>query len=77
MWPRRQSPRETGPSSHQQLLLLLPAMIVTYKHDPVFIHSFNYALGGLRRNLEELKEQNLLLGDVATLREAGAIGRTP
>lgn len=52
-------------------------MIVTYKHDPVFIRSFNYALGGLRRNLEELKEQNLLLGDVATLREAGAIGRTP
>ena len=46
-------------------------MIVTYKHDPVFVHSFNYALGGLRRNLEELKEQNLLLGDVATLRETG------
>jgi hypothetical protein len=46
-------------------------MIVTYKHDPVFVHSFNYALGGLRRNLDELKEQNLLLGDVAALREAG------
>src|SRR5205814_6200748 len=46
-------------------------MIVTYKDDPVFLHSFNYALGGLRRNLDELKDQNLLLGDVATLREAG------
>ena len=46
-------------------------MIVTYKDDPVFLHSFNYAFGGLRRNLDELKEQNLLLRDVATLREAG------
>ena len=46
-------------------------MIVTYKDDPVFLHSFNYALGGLRRNLDELKDQNLLLGDVATLTEAG------
>src|SRR5438874_11516001 len=46
-------------------------MIVTYKDDPVFLHSFNYASGGLRRNLDELKKQNLLLGDIASLREAG------
>jgi hypothetical protein len=40
-------------------------MVISYKENPTFIHGFNYLLSGLIRDLDELKKQNLLLGDVA------------
>lgn len=47
------------------------AMILTYAHVPVYLGEFNYKLGGMRFDLETLKAQDLLAGDVDTLRELG------
>jgi hypothetical protein len=46
-------------------------MMVSYKHAPIFIHGFNHRLGSLRRDLNELKAENLLLGTVEALSSIG------
>jgi hypothetical protein len=46
-------------------------MMLTYVHAPVFLHGFNHQLGSLRRDLNELKAENLLLGTVEALDAVG------
>jgi hypothetical protein len=46
-------------------------MILSHKHTPIFIHGFNHQLGSLRRDLNELKAENLLLGPVESLSAVG------
>jgi hypothetical protein len=42
-------------------------MLLLYQHASIFIHGFNHQLGRIRRNLNELKAQKLLIGDVDAL----------
>src|SRR6266567_2108496 len=46
-------------------------MIVRYQQAPVFIHEFHYQLGSIRRDLNELKLQKLLLGEIEALSGVG------
>jgi len=46
-------------------------MMLTYVNAPVFLHGFNHQLGSLRRDLNELKAENLLLGTVKALDAVG------
>lgn len=46
-------------------------MIVCYNHNPIYLHSFNYRLGAVRRDLEQLKAEGLLLGSVEALSTIG------
>ena len=46
-------------------------MLFLYRQAPLFIHGFNHKLGCIRRDLNELKEEKLLIGDVDAL---GAVG---
>jgi hypothetical protein len=46
-------------------------MMLSYKHAPIFIHGFNHQLGSLRRDLNELKTEDLLLGPVEALSSVG------
>ena len=46
-------------------------MMLFYVHAPVFLHEFNHQLGSLRRDLNELKAENLLLGTVEALSAVG------
>jgi len=46
-------------------------MILRYGHAPIFVHGFNHQLGCLRRDLNELKAEDLLLGTVEALSAAG------
>jgi hypothetical protein len=55
-------------------------MMLLYKHAPIFVHGFNHQLGSLRRDLNELKAEHLLLGTVEALSAVGychnfALGR--
>ena len=42
-----------------------------YNQSPIFIYGFNHQLGSLRRDLNELKAENLLLGTVEALSAVG------
>ena len=46
-------------------------MLFLYRQAPLFIHGFNHKLGRIRRDLNELKDEKLLIGDVDAL---GAVG---
>lgn len=46
-------------------------MILLYQQAPIFIHGLYHQLGSLRRDLNELKDEKLLIGDVEALRAAG------
>src|SRR5712671_6915285 len=46
-------------------------MILLYRHTPLFVYGFNHQLGSLRRDLNELKAQHLLLGTVEALSAVG------
>jgi len=46
-------------------------MLLLYQHTPIFVHGFNHQLGGVRRDLNELKAENLLIGDVKALSAVG------
>jgi 3-oxoacyl-[acyl-carrier-protein] synthase III len=46
-------------------------MMLLYQQAPIFVHGFNHQLGSLRRDLDELKAQHLLLGTVEALRAIG------
>jgi len=46
-------------------------MMLLYQHAPIFIHGFNHQLGRIRRDLNELKAQKLLIGDVNALSAVG------
>jgi hypothetical protein len=46
-------------------------MIVGYQHEGIFIHDFHHQLGSIRRDLNELKRQKLLLGEVEALSGVG------
>src|SRR6266566_6537501 len=46
-------------------------MMLSYKQAPIFIHGFNHQLGSLRRDLNELKAERLLLGNVEALSAVG------
>ena len=46
-------------------------MIVSYQQAPIFIHEFHHQLGSVRRELNELKVQKLLLGEVEALSGVG------
>jgi hypothetical protein len=46
-------------------------MIVRYQQAPVFIHEFHHQLGSIRRDLNELKLQKLLLGEIEALSAVG------
>lgn len=46
-------------------------MMLLYQQAPIFVHGFNHQLGSLRRDLNELKSQHLLLGTVETLSAIG------
>ncbi len=45
--------------------------MLLYRHRPVFVHGFNYQLGSLRRNLDQLKSDNVLANAVETLTAMG------
>jgi hypothetical protein len=47
------------------------SMIIVYQPAPIFIHEFHHQLGSIRRDLNELKLQKLLLGEVEALNEVG------
>jgi hypothetical protein len=46
-------------------------MIVRYQQAPVFIDEFHHQLGSIRRDLNELKLQKLLLGEIEALSGVG------
>ena len=46
-------------------------MLLLYQEAPIFLHGFNYQLGRICRDLNELKDEKLLIGDVDAL---GAVG---
>jgi hypothetical protein len=46
-------------------------MMLLYEHAPIFVHGFNYQLGSLRRDLNELKAEHRLLGTVEALSAVG------
>src|SRR6266487_4063892 len=46
-------------------------MMLSYKQAPIFIHGFNHQLGSLRRDLNELAAENLLLGTMEALSAVG------
>lgn len=46
-------------------------MLLLYQRVPIFIHGFNHQLGSIRRDLNELKAENLLMGDVKALSAVG------
>jgi hypothetical protein len=46
-------------------------MNLIYQDSPVFISGLHYKLGGLRRELEQLRDEHLLAGSVETLRQVG------
>jgi hypothetical protein len=46
-------------------------MLLLYHQAPIFVHGFNHQLGNVRRDLNELKAENLLIGDVKALRAVG------
>jgi hypothetical protein len=46
-------------------------MILLYEQRPIFVHTFDYQLGSLRRDLNELKAENVLAGTVETLTATG------
>jgi hypothetical protein len=46
-------------------------MIVRYQQAPVFIYEFHHQLGSIRRDLNELKLQKLLLGEIEALSGVG------
>jgi hypothetical protein len=46
-------------------------MTLLYQQAPIFVHGFNHQLGSLRRDLNELKAQHLLLGTVEALSAIG------
>jgi hypothetical protein len=46
-------------------------MLLLYQHTPIFVHGFNHQLGSVRRDLNELKAENLLIGDVKALSAVG------
>ena len=46
-------------------------MIVSYQHEGIFIHEFHHQLGSVRRDLDELKRQKLLLGEIEALSGIG------
>src|SRR6266446_705702 len=46
-------------------------MLLLYQHAPIFVHGFNHQLGRVRRDLNELKAQKLLIGNVEALRAVG------
>ena len=46
-------------------------MILRYLNEPIYLGQFNYQLGALRWDLDELKAKDLLAGEVGTLRELG------
>jgi hypothetical protein len=46
-------------------------MMIFYKHAPIFVHGFNHQLGSFRRDLNELKAEDLLLGTVEALSGVG------
>ena len=46
-------------------------MMLSYKQAPIFIHGFNHQLGSLRRDLNELGAENLLLGTIEALSAVG------
>src|SRR5215468_10914714 len=46
-------------------------MLLLYQHAPIFVQGFNYQLGCIRRDLNELKAENLLIGDVKALSAVG------
>jgi hypothetical protein len=39
-------------------------MLLLYQEAPIFLHGFNYQLGRICRDLNELKDKKLLIGDV-------------
>ena len=46
-------------------------MVVGYQHAGIFIHEFHHQLGSIRRDLNELKRQRLLLGEIEALSGVG------
>ena len=46
-------------------------MLLLYQNAPIFVHGFNHQLGSVRRDLNELKAENLLIGDVKALSAVG------
>jgi hypothetical protein len=46
-------------------------MMLLYQHTPIFIHGLKHRLGSCRRDLVELKADNLIAGTVETLSAAG------
>ncbi len=46
-------------------------MLLLYQRAPIFVHGFYHQLGRIRRDLNELKDEKLLIGDVGAL---GAVG---
>ncbi len=46
-------------------------MMLLYMHAPIFVQGFNHQLGSLRRDLNELKAERLLLGNVEALSAVG------
>jgi len=46
-------------------------MRLLYKNGPIFIHDFNHRLGSIQRNLQELQDENLLVGTIDNLSAVG------
>ncbi len=46
-------------------------MVLLYRDQPIFLSEFEHQLGRVHRNLAQLKEENVLLSDVETLRAVG------
>jgi hypothetical protein len=46
-------------------------MMLLYRHASIFVHGFNHQLGSIRRDLTELKADNLVAGTVETLSAMG------
>jgi hypothetical protein len=52
-------------------IALCLSMILVYQPAPIFIHEFHHQLGSIRRDLNELKLQKLLLGEIEALSGVG------
>ena len=46
-------------------------MILLYQDSPVSVYGFNYQLGGLRRDLTQLRSENVLANTEETLSAMG------
>jgi hypothetical protein len=46
-------------------------MILSFKENQIFVHSFHYQLGNIRRNLDQLEAEKLLVGPAADLAVIG------